>query len=59
MSNNEWERGYRDGIAHAADLLEQYVDKFRVTGPASRHLFSCAEGLREGAVARDIEGKGQ
>jgi hypothetical protein len=56
---SEYERGFRDGLTFAANMVEQYTDYFKVTGDAARHLLACAEGIRTGVVARDIEGKGE
>ena len=54
----EYERGFRDGITSAANMVDHYASHFGVTGDAARHLYACAEGMRTGVVARDIEGKG-
>jgi hypothetical protein len=56
---NEWERGYRAGLMSAANVVDEYVSQFKVTGNAAKHLYACAEGLRQGAIARDIEGRGK
>lgn len=57
----DYERGYRDGLVRAAELLERYVTEAPdlPNAEAARHLRSCASGLRLGTIARDITGAGE
>jgi hypothetical protein len=57
----EYERGVRDGMTAAADILDKYPGPCNV--PVSRdvriHLHTAAEGLRLGVSLRELDGHGE
>ena len=55
----EYERGYRDGVTSAADIVDRFCMQFGSETNVVLALRTVSEGLRTGTVARDIEGKGQ
>lgn len=58
---SEYERGYRDGLIHAAELCERYITEAPdpPSADAAEHLRTVAMGLRSGAAWRDLEGRGE
>lgn len=59
MPVSEYERGLRDGLMLAADLLKKYQEKMEVDTITAEHLNACAEGFEFGVSMRDITSLGE